>query len=249
MKSPRQYFEETAVSYNAAYSRIDSVCSLIFAERKRLIFEMFVPVQGRFLDVGCGPGPFADRLSKWDVSVYGVDASSTMIQLAKRRGYRNFTFLVGLVERIPFLDGQFDGVLASGVLEYVDSAEESIREIARVSKRGAQVVVTFPHGESWTNQLDAALRAVIRFLRDRLRIPGAGRLINPDYVPRYPASSLIRRLLVRYGFVIEENRYHFFRLTPLNKLCPPLSLWLSRRLNFIRSRRWSANALVRARKV
>lgn len=87
------------------------------------------------LDVGCGAGDMLGLLA--DVSpslnLYGVDRSTTAIQLACTR-YPNLTarFSCGAAELLPFADDQFDALFLFGILEHVQDHRAVLREAHRI---------------------------------------------------------------------------------------------------------------------
>ncbi len=243
----KEYFDQTADEYLAAYDRQDDLRSFIFSERKRIVFELFDAPGGTVLDIGCGPGVFTDRLSQLKCRTYGVDLSQKMAALAQNRGFPLSIFMVGGIIQLPFKDSSFDSVLCSGVLEYLTDVEPAIKEMFRVLKPGGRLIVTFPNKSSWLNLLDQFSRRLIRFLQ-RLNLP-VEKHINPDYSPGYLSPRRLNRLLNQNGFVVEAVKFHIFRLTLLNKISPDCSLKLARRMNFVRGRFLGINAVVRARRI
>lgn len=241
-----EYFDQQADEYLATYDRQDDLRSFIFSERKRIVFELFDAPGGTVLDIGCGPGVFADRLSQLKCRTYGVDLSQKMAALAQGRGFPLSSFMVGGIVQLPFKDNSFDSVLCSGVLEYLTEIESAIKEMSRVLKPGGRLIVTFPNKSSWLNQIDQLSRSLLLFLQ-RLKLP-VGRLINSDYRPRYLSPKQLHRLLDQSGFVVEAVRFHIFRLTLLNKVSPNSALKLARRMNFVSGRFLGINAVVRARR-
>ncbi|MFC1590166.1 class I SAM-dependent methyltransferase [Candidatus Omnitrophota bacterium] len=96
----------------------------------------------RLLEVGCGPGGNLWYMAREGFDVYGVDASPTGIQRARRR-LENEGLRADLKEadiiNLPYADNYFDGV-ADVECIYCNSAENSkkiLREIKRVMKKNA----------------------------------------------------------------------------------------------------------------
>jgi ubiquinone/menaquinone biosynthesis C-methylase UbiE len=100
----------------------------------------------RVLDVGSGPGHFSFELAKRVAptgKVTGVDINEEFLERssmgARERGL-NATFVHSAFPPIPFPDGSFDRVWCKNVLEYVDSAADTVAEMARVTAGGGIVV-------------------------------------------------------------------------------------------------------------
>ena len=58
---------------------------------------------------------------------------------------KNLNVKIGSATNLPFEDGEFDTVISSHVIEHIDSDRKAIKEILRVSKRKAIIVV--PEGD------------------------------------------------------------------------------------------------------
>ena len=75
----------------------------------------------RILDAGCGAGPLSAALRDRGADVTGIDASSGMVALARRRlGDEADLRVADLGDPLPFADGAFDDVVASLVLHYLE---------------------------------------------------------------------------------------------------------------------------------
>ncbi len=98
------------------------------------------------LDVGSGPGHTTLELARrvGDAGeVTGVDINAEFVARSTRRAKEakvNAKFVNHAFPPLPFPDGSFDRVFCKNVLEYVDSAGETIVEMARVARRGGIVV-------------------------------------------------------------------------------------------------------------
>jgi ubiquinone/menaquinone biosynthesis C-methylase UbiE len=105
----------------------------------------------RVLDVGCGNGFFTGRFRDHGVTPYGIEFSPASLNVAKRTspGY----YAAASAEAIPFRDDYFDKILFSDVIEHLADDNVGCAEIARVTRKGATVVVTTPSMEGkliWT---------------------------------------------------------------------------------------------------
>lgn len=108
----------------------------------------------RVLDLGCGDGSFAARLSKVISvkSIHGIDRSPEAVQLALDKGVD--AHLVDLDEQdIPFPDGYFDAIFAGEIIEHVFDPDRLLSEANRVLKDGGVLVITTPNLSSWFNRL------------------------------------------------------------------------------------------------
>jgi len=104
------------------------------------------------LDVGCGTGELtlgAARRVGPTGTVYGIDASPEMIEVARRQAHRagnagsTVKFLIEPVEAMSFPDGSFDVVLSSFMMHHLpgDLKRRALLEIRRVLRPGGRLVV------------------------------------------------------------------------------------------------------------
>ena len=133
-------------SVRRAYSRWSRVYDLAFGPgmrqaRRRGISMLRLERSARVLEVGVGTGlslPFFPP----DTHVYGVDISKAMLDRARDRASDPGRALIeGDVAHLPFRDGSFDGVLAPYVVSAVPDPVAMLREIRRVGKPGARIVL------------------------------------------------------------------------------------------------------------
>lgn len=135
--------------------RVSSVLSLPSAYRTfrrlvggdldRYVAEYVKPQPGaKILDIGCGPGDMLSALPGTDY--VGLDISPEYIEAAKRRFGAAGRFLcadVGLAT-IEQERGQFDLVLATGVLHHLDDERAgSLFDLARVALRPGGRLITY----------------------------------------------------------------------------------------------------------
>ena len=106
------------------------------------------------LDMGCGEGRhtiglFVDQR----INAFGFDLSIKDLNIARERlkdfpieEDNNSSCLFGVtnIVRLPFLEGIYDAVICSEVLEHVDSPKESIKELIRVLKPGGILALSVP---------------------------------------------------------------------------------------------------------
>ena len=148
----REAFDAVAPQYDL----VSSVMTLGMGNRWRRAAAEAADVSAcsHVLDVFTGTGDVAlmltDRVAS-EGEVIGVDFSPAMIDRARikaaARG-RRCRFEVADALQLPFEDGRFDAVTASGGLRGLDDPAAAVREMVRVAAPGARIVVleiTPPH--------------------------------------------------------------------------------------------------------
>jgi SAM-dependent methyltransferase len=104
------------------------------------------------LDFGCGSGENSLVLARRGANVVGVDISTLLIELARRRLELNGVggrakFAVGSAHDLPLQSGSVDIVFGIAILHHLDLAA-SAREILRVLKRGGRAIFQEPVRDS-----------------------------------------------------------------------------------------------------
>jgi ubiquinone/menaquinone biosynthesis C-methylase UbiE len=120
------------------------------------------------LDVAIGDGVYLDWLPK-DWRIAGVDISRSQLDACRRRAlasHRDVRLAQSEAEALPLADRQFDAVLSIGAFNYFNDPEASLREMARVARPGAPIVVS----DEMPNLTD-------RMLGHKLGIPALDRWI------------------------------------------------------------------------
>jgi ubiquinone/menaquinone biosynthesis C-methylase UbiE len=109
----------------------------------------------RVLDVGCGTGDDVRMLAPLvgpDGHVIGIDASETMISVARDRSRVSsllVEFAVGDAAKLDFSDNTFNACRCETVLMHLDGEPaRAITEMARVTRAGGRVVVSDFHWDA-----------------------------------------------------------------------------------------------------
>jgi ubiquinone/menaquinone biosynthesis C-methylase UbiE len=123
-------FNHNAVAYDPA--TLDALLSIAAPQ----------PDQ-RWLDLCCGPGVVSRALAPLTGEVMGVDATSAMIDVAKREADQipNLTFQVGDATDLSLPDESFDGAVNRFALHHIPVPARVFETLGRVTKPGGSVVV------------------------------------------------------------------------------------------------------------
>ena len=140
----------------------------------------------RVLDVGSGPGHTTLELARRvgpAGKVTGVDINAEFIERSSARAREaklNAQFVHSPFPPLPFPDGSFERVWCKNVLEYVDSAADTVAEMARVAARGGVVVAV----DSDWDMIALEIGAQARERSDRILAASKAIAINQPRIGR-----------------------------------------------------------------
>jgi ubiquinone/menaquinone biosynthesis C-methylase UbiE len=109
-----------------------------------------LPQGARVLDVGCGTGRWVRRLEEHGLSVVGIDQSSEMLSLARKRGTLS-PMVSGEVQNLPFRDESFECVSAVTVIQHIPPQEQvrALSEMVRVLRPGGYLFLNRTSSRAW----------------------------------------------------------------------------------------------------
>jgi 2-polyprenyl-3-methyl-5-hydroxy-6-metoxy-1,4-benzoquinol methylase len=165
----------TAILYQDQHPEIAEMRDALERERVTPLLEL--SGDDRVLDVGCGIGRWgaaiADRVGRY----HGIDASPSLIELAKSYCPRGNVFFHAagvddLTDAWLTEHGPFDRVICSGILIYLDDSQVAglLAALSRHLAPGAIVYVREPMGvqgrltlaSHWSDELQAHYSAIYR---------------------------------------------------------------------------------------
>jgi SAM-dependent methyltransferase len=147
---------------------------------------------GCILEVGCGEGELAERMSReLQAEVVAVDQSERMVELARGR---QIDARVGDVQSLDFADETFDCAVAAWMLFHVEDLDRALSELARILRPGGRLVAA-TNGQDHLRELYElagatpfesrfnsanAEGALLRHFRSVDRIDARGWIVFPD---------------------------------------------------------------------
>ncbi|MFA6498218.1 MAG: class I SAM-dependent methyltransferase [Desulfurivibrionaceae bacterium] len=174
-----QVFDERAAEYDGWFEN-----SLLFAIERAALQELATPLLGPKLEVGVGPGRFAEALGV----EFGVDPALAPLALAKKRGVR-VSQAVG--EALPYADQSMRTVLLLFTFCFLADPRPVLRECRRVLKPGGHLVLGLIVADSpWGRMLQHKKEAGHPFYQQA----------------RFYAPGEVEQCLAGCGFVVEERR-------------------------------------------
>lgn len=211
-----RYFAARVTTWTDIYS-VEGLVPFIHQQRRALalqwIDELALAAGQRLLEVGCGAGLTAVALAERGFAVDAVDALTDMTERTRAAaatagvGQRVTTGLED-AHHLTFADGTFQLTLAMGVLPWLHSPPQALKELARVVKPGGHVLVSAHNRwrlidvlDPWTSPpLDPIKGAVGALLRRMgLRQPPpylepVARLVSRAELDRWLAAAGLRRV-------------------------------------------------------
>jgi len=131
--------EKIMDSWNA--NLYDSKHSFVSMYGESLI-ELLAPQKGeKILDLGCGTGDLARKLSAFGAELIGVDNSAKMIEQARSK-YPTIEFLVQDATELAF-QHEFDAVFSNAALHWIKKPKPALTSIYNSLKKGGRFVAEF----------------------------------------------------------------------------------------------------------
>jgi len=152
-------------------------------EKYDLLLSLIEASRGVALDDGCGTGLLLERLG---VEAVGLDLSTGLLSTAYSKRIKRTHLVRGDGENLPFRDGVYRYIFAITLINNTPNPFKAMREMRRVSRRGARVAVSalkkFFNRESFLRLLSLSGFRVLHSppsedLRDWIAVatPGGGR--------------------------------------------------------------------------
>jgi ubiquinone/menaquinone biosynthesis C-methylase UbiE len=222
------YFDNNANRYREDhYLRNQYHAKWIRHQKILELIKEFVPTkESILLDIGCGPGFLAQDLAKMQYRGFGMDTSNQMIELASNlfieSDQENWSFLLGDAEDTQFQDGEFDCIIASGVIEYMDSDFKMLEEMNRLLKPNGYLIINVTNKLGYSTSLNSItnLFKKIPYVMNILSVIrkyilgaeyGAD---NLGFTPRKHFIFEFKKSLGKSGFNIRQNIHHDFSVLP-----------------------------------
>lgn len=178
------------------------------------LLSLLPDLQGKtVLDLGCGFGEHCTQYVRAGASaVVGVDLSEKMLEVARRENADpRIRYLHLPMEQIGTLEGQFDLVVSSLALHYVEDYGTLVRDVYALLERGGAFVFSQEHplttchagGERWTR--DAQGRKLHANLANYGREGERESTWFVDGVKKYHRTfATVLNTLTHAGFTVEE---------------------------------------------
>lgn len=149
-----QWNDEMAHRYDPEAYHLESNAVIRWIERRRvraILSYLDAGPQDRVLEVGCGAGNVLEQVPAGQL--YGIDLSSFLIGKSQTRlAYRRARLVHTDAQDLPFMNGSFNKLVCSEVLEHVCDPRRVLGEMVRVAMPEAVIVLSVPN-EIWIDRL------------------------------------------------------------------------------------------------
>ena len=167
------------------------------------------------LEVGCGPGSFAEDIEK--VNLTCLDPSEEMLNVArvrvnearKTRGEGPANYVLAIAESIPLPDNTFDRVFCLFSFRDFQDKKKGLEEILRVLKPGGQLVICDAGKANWLHGLagriwmSTVVQWMARYVTKKKDHPWKG--LAKTY-SHYGTNGYYRKLMREVGFENVQGR-------------------------------------------
>jgi len=148
------------------------------------------------LDAGCGSGRNMVDLARYG-PVTGLEIADASVHWARNRGIGEV--IQGSIMEAPFPDGRFDFAVCLDVLEHIDDELHALRELRRVMRADATLLVTVPAYQSLWSEHDVINHHMRRYTRATLAAVAAEAGWATEWTTYFngcllPAAAAHRRL-------------------------------------------------------
>jgi SAM-dependent methyltransferase len=208
----------------------DDVFGAIYGLRREIVLEwidnLALPKGARILEAGCGAGLLALDLARRGYTVVATDVNQGMVEAARREVADAHldgavTVRSGDAHSLDFPSDSFDLVVAVGVVPFLHSPVQALREMHRVLRPGGHVLLTSDNRWRLIYFFDPVLSPFTELLRDWIRRLRSGR---PGDLPiRYYSWRELQRLMAAAGLetvrstAIGYGPFTMFERSPLTK--------------------------------
>jgi trans-aconitate methyltransferase len=179
------------------------------------LIDLLKPQNNEFiLDLGCGTGDLACKISGFGAEVIGIDFAENMINSAITK-YPHIEFKVMDARNLIF-DSKFDGVFSNAALHWIKEPLRVLQQIYSVLKQKGRFVAEFGGKDNVKKVTDV----IIESIRE------AGYLFEESDFPWYfPTIGEYTNLMEEAGFTV-TYAIHFDRPTKLEDSKEGLKDWI-----------------------
>lgn len=237
-------FTRETTEWRDLYAKTD-VASIVLQERLRraegFVERLELTPRTVVADVGCGAGLMSVAAAKRGAWVHAIDTVASMLDLTREQAETDgvgdrVALTEASVESLPLRGESVDVLIALGLLAWVPSPSAAVKEIARVVRPGAYVIVTSGNPVRLQSLIDPLQNPFLRPIKHTVKhLAGRAQVPLPvsKAVPRHWHSpKQLERLLSSAGLAkVDSTTFGFGPFTFFRKKLPErLGMFLHKRL-------------------
>jgi 2-polyprenyl-3-methyl-5-hydroxy-6-metoxy-1,4-benzoquinol methylase len=122
---------------------------------RRYMIRAFEPLMpgGRALELGCFEGGFTELLAPYYRELTVVEASSDLVEAAKRRVGASVRFVASRFEDASLPEGGFDAAFLIHTLEHIDDPASVLRKVGRWLSEKGRLFIAVPNANAASRQI------------------------------------------------------------------------------------------------
>ena len=225
-------FDGSGVMFDTLAKRYDLINRLTSFGRDRVWRRQTAAKLGapkRILDLATGTGDLAIELARAypEAEVIGLDPSVRMLEVGRRKTRalgldHRIQYIEGDAQALPFENAAFDGISMAFGIRNVSDRGAALKEIARVSSRGARIGVlelTEPRGFGMSTLARFHVHRVVPLLGAMLSGRGQYAYLSRS-ISEFPAPEAFAKFAENCGLHLVElvsfsfGACHLFLFTP-----------------------------------
>lgn len=152
MPNTEKNFDTSQKFYDEVYYKNLDTEQLVNRHYRNLAKRLNIQSGEHILDIACGTGGWLLTCKQLGALTYGIDISEKAIAFCKKI-LSPENFHVADAEQLPFPDHSFDVITCLGSLEHFRDQKVAIKEILRVAKTNAKVIISVPNSGFLTRRL------------------------------------------------------------------------------------------------
>ena len=217
-----RHFDRNPAGYADVYLNVSSPSAFYFRRRQSIVMRLLRVLDGGLvLDLGCGPGMYAEPCIAQGLRYYGIDIAREAIAEARKRygQLQQAKFEVSDAKQLPFPSNSVDGVLCLGLLEYVPKEQEPsyVTEMVRVLKPDGIIIFSFLNAASpywvWADHVPPIVRNIRAVAKNARWVPFKD--CNGERIPTRKFRLKERIELLRAaGLSVIEKTYFSLNILP-----------------------------------
>lgn len=125
----------------------------LLAREERHLLPLLTDLRNKSaLDLACGTGRWLEKLmTQGCESGVGIDCSGAMLRVAGKKRALRGRLATADCEQLPLPSAAFDLAICSFAVGHIENLESMVREMARVTKPGADIFVSDLHPEAYAH--------------------------------------------------------------------------------------------------